>query len=356
VARDRGLAKDHTPAPHRPDGDDPVRIRFLCGDQIYMDLSPQTGMPAAPDIPQPLFRYDAQWRDAKTSFAQFLAAAPTLVLADDHEYWNDYPHANVWLNWDKGGAGSPLAREMDEAFQVFQAGLNVPPADVVGGVVDLEHVRTFRLDVGGLSLFALDTRTRRNRYDDSWPGFAPRAWIDALGDWAAGLRAPGVLVVAQPLVEKPANAFQRRFHIMGDVNLPDYWETYAELCDIVFGCPHDILILSGDIHWSRMYQITRGERTVYEVISSPLARIPQPTPGIGAEDGKVEWKGEGRRGKANWLRRWAGVPPQTYATISFTPRAAGIGAPLRADVRWWAVNDDPNAGPTLFGKEQIGLA
>ena len=132
---------------------------------------------------------------------------------------------------------------------------------------------------------------------------------------------------------------------MGDVNLPDYEEDFAELWEALFAAPHDVLIVSGDIHWSRFYTVSKTHRELYEIISSALSRIePGHSPSI---QNKVEWN------RPDGLARSEPVfvddHKHTYATLSFTPTASVEHPPMRVDVRWWGVSEDPNLGPQLIG-------
>src|SRR6185436_16109358 len=152
------------PSIHRESGPDPVRLRLLCGDQIYMDLSPTDGSPLVFDAPEPWSRYASQWRTL--DFDAFLRSSPNLVMADDHEFWNDYPHGDAWLRWAETDRDGPLGKRMDRAFAVFQAPLNLDPADVADSAPTIDALlagaaRAFPLAVGPLTFFVLDTRTRR---------------------------------------------------------------------------------------------------------------------------------------------------------------------------------------------------
>jgi hypothetical protein len=102
---------------------------------------------------------------------------------------------------------------------------------------------------------------------------------------------------------------------MGDVNLPDYREDFATL----WRAPHDVLIVSGDIHWNRLYNVHTGARqdhNVFELITSPLARIKQGSDvkDVGNKTGKVEWTG----GSASWSMLFAENGKTSYATVTFT--------------------------------------
>ncbi len=335
LAQDKGiLASAYPPSPFGVSRD-PIHLRLLVGDQIYMDLDPATGSPTIFSTPNPWERYSRQWRTP--SFSQFISASPNVVMGDDHEFWNDYPHGDVWLPW--AIAGDAAVADFDPAFSAFQAALNVDPAMVPavaanpGALAALlqDQARTFELRTSPVPIFVLDTRTRRTRYDADAPRFTEPGWLTRAVNWLGHLASPAVLVVSQPLVENAATWVVRATHTMGDVNLPDYQGDFATLWNAVLEAPHDVLILSGDIHWNRLYRVsaaTRPDRSIFELIASPLARIKQ---GSDAKDvqnptGKVEWA----NGSAGWLRLFAENGKTTYITATFT-----AAMPVAVDVSLW---------------------
>lgn len=218
------------------DRDNPIRFRFLCGDQIYMDLDPATD-DVVDGKPNSMLRYQSQWIQ-DVPFRRFLASSPTMTLADDHEFWNNYPDridipfSSKW-KWAENELGGPVGQEFDRAFALFQAGLNLDPRAVVDdtSVENREKMdrllrddaRTFSIDLGFLNILALDVRTRRTSmsYDGSKPKvavphFDPQAaglkggvdssrlpdvsWLEKVKDWLGNLQTPGVLILSQPLV------------------------------------------------------------------------------------------------------------------------------------------------------------
>lgn len=360
LARDPGgWGAFFPPDPHRDGGPDPVRLRLLCGDQIYMDLTPGGGGPILFGAPDPWDRYRDQWATAR--YGEFLRRAPTLVMADDHEFWNDYPHANVHLPWSESDRGGPLGAAMDRAYSVFQTALNVAPGPLPAAPEDLatllrRDARTFGFSAGPLRFFLLDTRTARTRFDASPPRCARPAWLAAALRWLRGLDGPGVLVVSQPLVEDAAGWVRRLTHTMLDVNLPDYAADFAALWDGLFEAPHDVLVLSGDIHWSRVYAVRRAAspgRRVFEVTSSPLAKIPQGSYSRGDDLGKVEWEAGGGLGR--WVRRAETGAPSTYSTISLIPRGPLPASGLVVRVAAWGRRAGGAPGAQMIYEDQFQL-
>jgi hypothetical protein len=317
-----------------------------------MDLSPITGLPIVTPAPDPWTKYVEHWADAR--LRPFLAASPTLVMADDHEFWNDYPHSNAWLLWDEDRPGGPLGNRMDRAFSVFQAGLNleasrIPANSTVLARLLADQARTFDFTAGPGRFFFLDTRTGRTRFDSKAPppGFTRPDWLARATAWLRALPGPGILVVSQPVVETQVGWFARATHTMGDVNLPDYQADFAGLWQALMAAPHDVLVLSGDIHWSRLLRVAAGLRpdhTLFEVISSPLALIFGPRSKLGEASGKVDWDG----GSADWTSVFAGNERQSYATISLLPTAMTAAAPLRVEASWWSPTEDTQRGPELL--------
>src|SRR6266480_2842828 len=142
-----------------------------------------------------------------------------------------------------------IFHQLQDRRSLFQSALNVDPQAIQAGGQNLQSLltddaRAFSIDVAPLSFFVLDTRTGRNRFDGHAPQFSLPQWLQRAKNWLAALQGPGVLVLSQPLVEKPASLFQRLSHTMGDVNLPDYETQYSLLWEAVLAAPHDVLIVS----------------------------------------------------------------------------------------------------------------
>jgi hypothetical protein len=360
LANDPGLSLSYPPKLHAG-SEDPIRLRFLTGDQIYMDLTPNNGAPIMNEAPEPFTRYLTQW--LKPGFSVFLQAGPNLMIADDHEYWNDYPHGNVWQKWTT----QPLGDRMDRAFSLFQGAMNLdgahialdskqdPPASGLDGsrldrLLDVSS-RNFQFRVDPLSFFVLDVRTRRSRYDSAVPQFAPPQWIDAAVKWTRELTGPGVLVLSQPLLEQRNGGLARAYHVMGDINLPDYDANFAALWEALLSAPHDTVVLTGDIHWSRACLATRSGTSsprVLELCASPWARIPgvAETPGPGR--GQVEWRG----GRASWNCLYASNLASTYNTVSFARQGAGV----QVQARLWNGTPSSGASPALLAEQQLTLS
>lgn len=341
----------YPPAGHEQDSADPLRLRFLLGDQIYMDLEkeieaekPTSWSRPLTEAPDPWAAYLDQWRSR--DYDNLLGSGPpSLFLADDHEMWNDYPHTPPWLPWSKGDDGRALARQLRNAWDVFQAALNLAPRSVAAAgrithttVVDEGY--SVRLDVPPLSFFALDTRLGRTRADT--PGavrFTDPAHLDAVADWLAEPGGLGVLALGPPAFAGKGTATDR--------NLADYEADYDRLVDTLADARKRVLILAGDIHYTRLFSVSlkdpgdaAEDLRIAELTSSALSRLKE-APGMkepSGPDAECGWLGDS--GARYVLEpddlaggRFVTTVRQSYATVTFTHDVdAGV---VRATHRAW---------------------
>jgi hypothetical protein len=269
-----------------------------------------------------------------------------------------------------------VGQAADELFELYQAALN-PAAGEEGVLANGAGMpgprgfcRSFSFDVGPLSFFGLDCRTRRGFYTDGAPRFVERdaqgqqPELDALASWARSLSGPGVLVLPQPLVETPATWLQRKLHVMGDVNLPDYGGDYRRIWDTLFcSTPHSILILTGDIHVSRLFEVRplrvpgAFQKSIYELASSPLCHIKQGSSKPPGKSVTIDSSGHLGEERLVFARLW---PPglahrRTYATVTFRPPLA---TRIVADIELWAAEaSDPRGarGPYPLARHSLNL-
>ncbi len=99
------LVQRERPALQDPDGRPALRRRL--------------GAAADKSVPQGLAaKYERYWGD--DAYREMLAACPTLVSCDDHEFWNDFPQPQIQvpLSWDRYQPtnGNALA-ELYDAYQ-----------------------------------------------------------------------------------------------------------------------------------------------------------------------------------------------------------------------------------------------
>jgi phosphodiesterase/alkaline phosphatase D-like protein len=329
------------PREHARDSGDPLRLAFLLGDQLYMDLKqriqpekPTSWSEPVANAPDPWQTYLDQWQGR--SYANLLRLTPpALSLADDHELWNDFPHTPVWLPWTQDAQARALERELRNAFDVFQAARNLAPsvianAATVHHTLIREHGLSVRFDVPPLSFFVLDTRLGRTRLDT--PGvvrFTDAEHLERLVEWLNEPGGLGVLAVGPPV-------FQGRGSIT-DHNLADYGLDYARLVSALAGARRRVLILAGDIHYTRLYTVTlfdpadaRPELRIVELTSSAFSRLKE-APGVDPPSGPDVTSGVfGDSGghfvlenaDPQFSSTFVTTERQTYATVSFTHRPA----------------------------------
>ncbi|QKX17701.1 hypothetical protein [Microbulbifer sp. YPW1] len=265
------------PVAARPD------VSFLGGDQVYLDTAfSNTGFTFIPGFSTRNFsplalrsdgsirrllnkifarEYRETWRGG---LRKLLRSGSHYFLAGDHEFWNDYPNPPGFLPvlWS-----SRVRRIWDDcARQLFNA-------------YQLPHGRgASQFDVGKeLSFFVLDTRLQRGRGRDR--NVTDPATLQQLEDWLQGLESPGVLVLPAPLLTRwqfRAGGIGRALQValgFGDHSLADTGQ-YQALVRALNACRQDVLILAGDVHFSRLAEFELNGKQVVEVVSSPLSCLP----------------------------------------------------------------------------------
>jgi hypothetical protein len=110
-----------------------------------------------------------------------------------------------------------------------------------------------------LSFFVADTRVNRTQAE-----FMAPADLQKLRTWVQGLQCPGVIVFSQALFDVPGKP---------ELNLCDF-NQFVELCQILSDSRHDLLYISGDVHFGRTAQVLlKSGRTLYEVVTSPVSLV-----------------------------------------------------------------------------------
>jgi hypothetical protein len=229
-------------------------FKILMGDQLYADV----WAPLPNTIPEGMAqKYERYWGD--DAYRDLLAACPTLVSCDDHEFWNDFPQKQIQvpLSWDRY---QPQAGDTAAAlYDSYQALLNP------GGK------RWLTIDVPPVSFFVADTRSYRTSDDDPHARLMLEAQGQDLETWAKQLHGPGVLVLPQPLLKAGGSKTDR--------TLLDFKESdrLGAIFERALGGPnpHDILILTGDIHTGRLSsaEIVGLHGQIYELVASPASLV-----------------------------------------------------------------------------------
>lgn len=187
-----------------------------------------------------------------------LQTLPTFTTWDDHEYWNNYPESVPWLSrsWLNGTEREDYIAAGNACLDLFQSILN-PPA--VAG-------RSYKFRIDPIEFFVLDVRTNRVLHEGPASLMTTEAEIQELTKWLEDLTSPGVLVLGQPLWISDGSRF--------DYNPPDFAKQYAGIWDAIGSCRQDLLVLSGDVHHSRVLRLKVGKRIVHEFVTSPACHIP----------------------------------------------------------------------------------
>ena len=339
-------------------------MTLLLGDQVYLDL-PLPGSLGGLRKLSRKFEED-YWRNwtENPGYAQILAAAPWVAIPDDHEYWNNYPHAATLIpnSWTPRGRKNwrQAAKRMYTAFQLpLPCGLGNP----------------IMFDIPPLSFFLMDTRTMRNVKRRR---VLSAASLAALSAWTRRVTQEGlfgVIASGQPLLATAAGNVKGG---VADYTMPDYADypsIVRELARLADG-GRPFLLLTGDVHWGRVTKgtdrrLNGGGCGFYEVISSPTSLVPF----IGRDQVRTIWGGfktmlgrpdpfprhsnpkepprflaRGTLQKRFECKRIHGQKGNHVALLSF--RRMGFG--LELDVTYWPIHPSFNLGePERVGPLQL---
>ena len=307
-----GAAVSRLPAQVRPDA------TFLVGDQVYLDApfarflkSILSGEELRAEL---LETYLATWTQdgPGAGFAQVLRHGATFFSSDDHELWNNAPSRSpaVINSWFAGPREEfrSLATALYDHFQGPR--------------------RSARLDIGRLSVLVEDTRMDRASDRST---LMPEQRMRELRRWLEGLAGPGILVLGQPVLSARAGW---RGHFL-DWALPDFRQ-YDELVRALQGSRHDIVVLTGDVHYGRVAgcRLPSGAQLV-EVIASPFALV----------DARLghDWHGPpgrfpdcaipGTSASTVWVDERYREARDHFATVGFSD----AGNTVRMDVQAWPI-------------------
>lgn len=250
---------------HRPD------LSLFLGDQVYLDLpleeTPAGNLPAiAQDIER---KYLNNWlprsvQPFQRGYYELLSAAPSIFTADDHEYWNNFPHFQAQLKntWkpELRAAWTSAAERMWSMFQL-QHGVPLGRPFVIN-------------DVAPLSILFVDTRSMRKNgvLFDAAGAAVVNGWANAL---AASPDRVGLMVSGQSIFDRKTLGGS-----LLDKNLLDFPNEYKVLAGAVrrASARRPVLCVTGDVHYGRVLAIRGSEQAgrLFEIISSPAALVDNP--------------------------------------------------------------------------------
>lgn len=311
-------------------------LKVLMGDQLYMDV---WGPLPGPDLSRDLARrYEAYW--GNEPYRRSLAACPTVMTPDDHEFWNDFPKPQAHVPFTWSGTLAEAAATTLGLLDAYQSPLN-PDGGRYG-----QLTVPGRQGVPPVSIFFADTRSNRTRVDADDQRLMDTVEWKALREWAAGLTGPGLLIVSQPLF-KPGGS-------RTDSTLVDYEREADWLSRLLTDChdgrtgdgrPHDILLLTGDIHVGRLSTATAtdSQSEVHELVASPAALVTPYLPPWShkAEPLPTRVDLDGRR----WFpRSHPGVPTTVDDNVGLLRLAPGRNGRVRVTVQLWRVRAQRGMG------------
>ncbi|CAN5781251.1 hypothetical protein BH23CHL7_BH23CHL7_06830 [soil metagenome] len=308
-------------------------VKFLCGDQVYLDAPAFRYLRFFDEDDlraELLSKYVETWGQLgpANGFARLLREGATYFLSDDHEFWNNAPMKTPLVrntDWRPiGDGGASWKRIASELYRLFQApGLSA----------------TFK--VGRLSFRVLDTRLAR-AHDRSL--LVPVDEMAALEQWVLGLDGPGVLVVSQLMFTGEAGLRGNLF----DWGLPDFSQ-YGDLVRALQRAPHDVLILTGDVHYGRVStcRMTGGAMLI-EIVASPFALVDPRARGTWAEPPGVfpAVPVAGATHAPTGFRAAHHLEDNHFATLEFWADGPRVGVSVRA----WPIPEigAPSAPTAVF--------
>ncbi|MGH9278833.1 MAG: alkaline phosphatase D family protein [Acidimicrobiales bacterium] len=315
-------------------------FKLLIGDQVYQDWPPNL-KPLHDAVGRYQRRYDQYW--GHPAYQEVLTASPNFFTGDDHEFWNGFPERAFQVPFTLTERGrQDNARAARALFHYYQT-VNNPTGRA-----------WFDFSVGPVSFFVSDSRSERTHFKIDDPHFFSEEQWQALEGWARRLTGPGVLVLGQPLFGKKGD--------WKEPALRDYEGDFVRLCGVFEtalagggedGLPHDILILTGDIHRARHFTATLagmpGTGEVHELVSSAASQIGPAikSPHIDDDALKFTVARDAASGPRTWDARPVALIPDlmpsadnNLAVIRMTPgtRSADTGQPrVRFTLAIWSL-------------------
>jgi hypothetical protein len=237
---------------------------LFVGDQVYLDLPTFQNLGHGLRDMAAAFeeKYVDNWFPDMAGYHELLVAGPAAFAADDHEYWNNYPHPAIYMDntWDETvrGRWHDAALAMWEAFQLDAASQSGEP---------------LRFDFPKpLSILVLDTRTKRT--NDLMMSPTSAAEVDKWAKFVIDEKRIPILITGQTIFEEKAGFFGTHFGDARLANHDDYGVLVKALMRMV-DAGRPVLCLTGDVHFGRILSIENSPKAnrLYEVISSPVSLV-----------------------------------------------------------------------------------
>jgi hypothetical protein len=277
-------------------------LTLLMGDQVYLDLPTMMDFKDGSAWLARHFEQDylANWT-GETGYRKVLAAAPSVSIPDDHEYWNNYPHVSPFIENTYSEQGrrhwTAAARRLYDAFQQ-------PYPEGIEQAVEL--------NVEPLAFFMLDTRTFRRENRSACVHPAVRQQFSRWVDRVIEEKQFGVIVSGQSWFDEAAKGLNGA---VGDRTLANYadYPFFVGKLEQLAKAGRPVLCLTGDVHWGRVFEAHNrfmAPGKLLEVISSPSSLVS--TTGKDQIGKATSWV-KGLFGKADpWPRHADALDPPSH--------------------------------------------
>lgn len=310
-------------------------VKFLCGDQVYLDTPPNytwTEHPREELIDKFFENYATTWSDK--GMLPLLKQGATYFTSDDHEFWNEYPAMR-----GKGGRTADYEWVSRELFKVFQRREDEEP-----------------FNAGEVSFFALDTRLDR---EEELTRFARPERLAEVESWLDSLKGPGVLVLGETFFGEERSVGVSLTRLVGDIisqptitgTLVEY-EQYKELASMLARSKKTVVLISGDVHWGRISECTMPNGTrLIEVVSSPFTLVDSGLSRLGRPWTKAPtpFEAAGLSAEVHTIREPSGdYYKAEYDHFCTLELSRDRGGKIRMAVRHWHVDEHKNDGQVVY--------
>ncbi len=249
-----------------------LHLSILMGDQVYLDLPTVANFPGdLAKLAQKFNRdYLTNWFPSKGVYGEALAAAPSICVSDDHEYWNNFPYLfSAAQNTYTADGRERWRKAAQTCYNAYQ------------GAAENSTTGVTEIDLAPLHLMVADGRRDRDpSYQKGNNNLPKTAFADGflarLRAWVQRVNAAdgfGVFVTGQSLLDQAKGWLGKKLTDATMPNFTDYQAVMTELQNL----KNDFLLLTGDVHFGRVTRIfpANQERKAlgFEVIVSPAALV-----------------------------------------------------------------------------------
>lgn len=307
-------------------------MTILLGDQVYLDLPTFEDFPSGKKALAEKFekKYLNNW--GENSLTKLLSAAPFVAIADDHEYWNNYPHwsPHIGNSWSEKGRKNWTAAA-DAMYEGFQSSYN--------SGTGLDANQPTIITIPPISFFIVNTRSGREENT-----FMPPNGLSKLNNWIRETNANSnikvaIFVTGQSLYRKKASGISGK---IADKELPNYTD-FKDLVTSLTKIQEKLICITGDVHWGRVVESVSVDNHIrgnaYEIIVSPSALVT--TPIVDTFNSLKFWK--------KWPRH--GNPEEEEDMGAFANGVEGIGKPYNDP----KIKTGEGNGKAMLKGDQIAL-